>query len=389
MTNSQVNEALEASFLYLEAFDSEFSYELIVNMLEFSQTDFNDRDDAGMELFVISYTAGMEAMGTECLRYYIYEHEQTKFVVTYTRNKSDDGYSYGLVYTTVYEGKSISIILKTLSGSLGSDDENLLAGIIDSIEFDTAASQASSKASVSSQKTSSKTSSAASSKAASSKAVSSASNTAVSSTYSSMSASSASSKPTATQPGESDGGNSVSAIIITLLIFAAPIIIYRYAIAKKPIESRKALMITIFYGLVGAAVTVFLAVFFDIGFACVGAVVVWSFVNYFILVKGKKQVVVATPDYSYQSDGSMIHIEQPQVWYGEGTAEPEQKAEEEKPKTVVITEAVKNPAEPVKEQVNLENAETPQFCYNCGAKLRLESKFCPKCGAKVEKLGDE
>jgi len=33
--------------------------------------------------------------------------------------------------------------------------------------------------------------------------------------------------------------------------------------------------------------------------------------------------------------------------------------------------------------------EQPQFCENCGKKLKPDTKFCPKCGTKVEKLGDE
>ncbi len=185
--------------------------------------------------------------------------------------------------------------------------------------------------------------------------------------------------------------NSINAwlfIISIVLLFALPIIIYRYAIAKKPVESPKAMKITIFYGLAGTAVTALFAVFSNIGFACVGSVILWSFINYLMLVNGKKPIEQAATETEPQNSIPAWKL------YGQ-TADsfkidtrPAASEKDVVPNEVYTT--IKTDAAPTSpEQAVSMNVDAPEFCYNCGAKLKSTSKFCPKCGTKTEKLGDE
>ncbi len=168
--------------------------------------------------------------------------------------------------------------------------------------------------------------------------------------------------------------SSIWAVLLTLIIYAAPVIIYRFTNIKCAVEPKKAIKITIFYGVGAVVATSFLAVFSFIGFTCVGVVVLWSFVNFFILSSGKKEAATMIIE----------NREQPQEWYNQNTALPEQKPVEEIPeKTEPETDLLK-----LTESDNGQNDSMgtvpPNFCENCGAKLRLGSKFCPKCGEKVE-----
>ena len=87
--------------------------------------------------------------------------------------------------------------------------------------------------------------------------------------------------------GRFSPGNILLNLIATIVVYSLPIIIYRYAIRKEPMERKKAKRITIIYGI--CAFIVMSAATFVINGSGVagGAIFLWSWVNYRVLTGGK------------------------------------------------------------------------------------------------------
>jgi len=379
-TKEELISEFEKNDTYLRAWSSDLSYGIYIYMNQTDNQDLADYSDREFNNLKEILEEDFEEDGAHVTGMTDFYSGTTRFIRT-SYYMDDEDPLYGIECVTFNGGERIFIDLISFDGPVSSTAESLFDDILENmtimLSFDFM---------FSSRTSSSKASSVPSSKTTTSTVTS--SKAAVSSSTVTYPAPSTPSTMTAAQAYLHKYGRiSFWSILLTIIIFTAPIVIYRYTNIKHAVEPKKALMITIFYGLVGAAVTVFLAVFSDIGLACVGVVMILSFVNYHMLVKGRKQ---PAPDWQ---DETMIQIEQTMEWNGQNTTVQEEKAAEESvspeiPESEIKPEVDKT-TESVKEQGSPENAETPQFCYNCGAKLRLESKFCPKCGAKVEKLGDE
>lgn len=82
-------------------------------------------------------------------------------------------------------------------------------------------------------------------------------------------------------------GTFLFSFIITITIYTVPIIVYRYLIRKKPVESKTAKKITIAYGV--AAFIMLSILIFALGgtWTAGSAIILWSYVNYRMLVAGK------------------------------------------------------------------------------------------------------
>ena len=120
----------------------------------------------------------------------------------------------------------------------------------------------------------------------------------------------------------------VLSIVFTVVVYSAPILIYRFAIKKEPVPYKKARKITFIYG--GIALTIVIVIGTLLGDASPGgAVFLWSFINYKVLVSGKSR------------------------------------------KKIVVTNA------PVSASV--------LNCKSCGAVLPGDSLFCDSCGLIIDK----
>ena len=72
-------------------------------------------------------------------------------------------------------------------------------------------------------------------------------------------------------------------LIITIAVYSLPIMIYRYAIKKKPIDEKKAKKIVIIYGIAAFIVMCFLLITLDNKGPKGVAILFWSYINYQIL----------------------------------------------------------------------------------------------------------
>ncbi|MGE5494443.1 MAG: SHOCT domain-containing protein [Burkholderiales bacterium] len=116
-------------------------------------------------------------------------------------------------------------------------------------------------------------------------------------------------------------------IIINALAFPLPIIIYRFAIRRKPMEERKAKWVIVVYCLVAAVVLTILMNAFGLGLA-VGTIIVWSYITYKILISGKDR----TTKKEHNSDNAYmreVHAKE-DIIYGNNTITMESSMPEEK-----------------------------------------------------------
>ncbi|MEL7610061.1 MAG: zinc ribbon domain-containing protein [Bacillota bacterium] len=173
--------------------------------------------------------------------------------------------------------------------------------------------------------------------------------------------------------------NILLSLVVTIAVYSLPIIIYRYAIKKEPVEPRKAKKITIVYGI--AAFIVMSALIFTISGsgAAGGAILIWSYINYRMLTGSSKGAAEAVPS-KYQASASTEA-------HGGGPYQPIVTADNYE---AFIAKNSEKRDDHARTTFN-DKAETLEsrdeggigFCHKCGNKLESDSVFCHKCGAKI------
>jgi len=82
--------------------------------------------------------------------------------------------------------------------------------------------------------------------------------------------------------------NSIS-LIIVLLVYTAPVLIYRFAINKKPLPKKKAVIIALIYGVIGTALAALLYYFLNGSPVAGFGLLFWGYINYSILIQNDKK----------------------------------------------------------------------------------------------------
>lgn len=145
-----------------------------------------------------------------------------------------------------------------------------------------------------------------------------------------------------------DIGSIVLSLIITIAVYSAPIFIYRYAIRRRPMDRKPAKILTVLYAVFGFIIMSLIMFTVNHSAASGGGVLLWSFVNYKVLIGGSDKIGFLQKNPSYANTES-----------GADIAPQTQKSEE---------------------------AISPKVtrCRYCGAQLPEGNAYCHKCGAKVE-----
>jgi hypothetical protein len=153
-----------------------------------------------------------------------------------------------------------------------------------------------------------------------------------------------------------NAGNIFISLLVTITIYSLPIIIYRYAIRKAPVDVRKAKRITIIYGI--CAFFIMSALIFALRGSGVagGAILLWGWVNYRVLVGGKAEAASSEPADNATFEASAPNIDNTNTQI-EIAAPPSYSERSFKP--------------------------ADHTCPACGTPVPEESKFCHKCGAKT------
>ena len=150
-------------------------------------------------------------------------------------------------------------------------------------------------------------------------------------------------------------GNILLSLMITIAVYSLPIIIYRYAIRTDPVEKKKAKKITIIYGIC-AFIAMSIIIFAINGSgAAGGAILLWSWVNYRVLIGGKKNPIVS---------GN-----------GDSATLVESISDADQTDSFAQMDVLDN--------FTPSNKPQEKVCHNCGAAMPTESKYCHKCGTKM------
>lgn len=159
--------------------------------------------------------------------------------------------------------------------------------------------------------------------------------------------------------------NVILSLLITIAIYSGPIMIYRFGIIKQPVEKARAKKIVIIYGIIAFLVMSVLIAALNGKGAAGGAILLWSWVNYKILMSGKKHET--TPSVSVASptvDAMPDHMDK----FSNDTDSGEEVIQVQKTNSLSYRRIM--------------------YCRRCGSKLIDDSEFCRNCGNKIEKEED-
>lgn len=281
------------SDVYLSALHPQGNSELMVMVSNGALLELHQLSDAEFDETMSEVLQGMIRSGITDVQGESYQHHQTRMIKTSLSQSVESGIVYGQTYTAAYGGKWIHIMLKSYAGELNAAQKVAFKKVIDSIYFDMDAAQ----------------------------------------TQLPEASESASKRDGVQEIFDTLFLRIVLGFILTVGIYSFPIIIYRYVIRRAPVEKKKAKWITIIYGIcAGIVMTVILVSTGGKGINGT-AIVLWSGINYRMLIGGKKRRAISmdAPVVASSYDGK----------------------------------------------------DAVQYCHHCGAQLVGDVLYCHKCGARI------
>ncbi len=123
--------------IYLNAWDEDVNYEIVITMVDSPLEDYNLFSDTTLSAVVSAFETEYIGAGITFIRSDIYQHSQAKFAKIYISQPNNGNTAYGLQYNTVYDSKAINITLHSYSGKIDSSKEAALKKIVDSVHFNT------------------------------------------------------------------------------------------------------------------------------------------------------------------------------------------------------------------------------------------------------------
>lgn len=309
---------------YLRFYDEDLTfYANIYAYDNYGSDDLNTYTEDELIAFANDQVKFIEEYGDTVVDYGFYNHSQTKFLTTYSYN-DEYFFSDTLEYTTDYNGLTLYFTLFS-AGEIPGEIKTLMRTMVDSMIFGE--------------------------------------RTAVPGQHETPDDGSL--IPEDWSYPEELGGGSVdfmAGLIFVLLgtpFAILPIVLYRFAGKKQPVPKRNALAISFSYGIVLAAVLFLFSGNYPI---LISAAVIWSIINYFLLITGQKaseKAEFASPSpytgYIYNST--------------EGYRDPYKELED------------------MQNQAQQQKRKAPR-CQRCGTVLEPYSTFCDKCGATVTKMNE-
>lgn len=135
LTKDGMESLMKERNIYLNAWDEEVNFEIIVTMTENSINNLSPLSDTVLETLATSLSDQYRKVGISFIKSEVYQHKQAKFLKIYISQPNNDMTVYGLQYYTVYDGKAINITLQSYSGDIDANKESVIKSIVDSIQF--------------------------------------------------------------------------------------------------------------------------------------------------------------------------------------------------------------------------------------------------------------
>lgn len=137
ITKDSMISLMESGNIYLNAWDEDVNYEIIVTMVDSPLGDFNQFSDTTISALLSGMASTYKENDITYIKSEIYQHSQAKFLKIYISQPYNGSTAYGLQYYTVYANKAINITIQSYSGSIDSTKESILKGIVDTAHFAT------------------------------------------------------------------------------------------------------------------------------------------------------------------------------------------------------------------------------------------------------------
>lgn len=137
LSKADMETLMEERSIYLNAWDEDINFEIIVTMTDSSLDDFNLYGNTELNTLASSLKAGYAGSSAAVSSFDIYQHEQAKFIRIYFNQPGDYGTVFSLQYYTVYNNQAINIAMHAYSGTIDSSRELILKRIVDSVHFGT------------------------------------------------------------------------------------------------------------------------------------------------------------------------------------------------------------------------------------------------------------
>ena len=136
LTEEGLSSFMEEEHIYLDAWDENINYEIIVSKESSPIPNYAQFNDAELNVLLSFFEDKFTAAGDDFIGAGIYRHKQTPFMKIYASVSDDEGTTYTLEYHTVHDNQAINIVLYSYIGKINSDMEALMQTIIDSVYFD-------------------------------------------------------------------------------------------------------------------------------------------------------------------------------------------------------------------------------------------------------------
>lgn len=171
--------------------------------------------------------------------------------------------------------------------------------------------------------------------------------------------------------------NLLLSIVVTIGVYSVPIAIYRYGIRRRPMSAKAAKWVVVLYGIAALLVMTILVSILGGGDGKVagGALLMWSWANYWMLTKGNGggTAEVPAPPPKGEPDGADAAGDGQ-----EATARWDRRAGD-----TPLSEG----GEPGADAPAGHSAGQPEilYCRKCGKKLTPDSLYCSRCGAEIHR----
>lgn len=172
--------------------------------------------------------------------------------------------------------------------------------------------------------------------------------------------------------------NILVSLILTVVIYSLPIIIYRYAIKKEPVSKKKAKRITIIYAIPAFFVMSLIIFSINGSGAAGGSIILWSYINYRMLIGGKKEANAKTEPIAEQQNLSITDAPV-------SDTEPNNENSATSGVSKVHVTVSQKKSAPKPSDADRQPIPKIAFCRKCGNKLSEGSRFCNMCGTEVIK----
>ena len=136
-TKQDVLSSLEFDNAFLDGWDEDLSFEIIVTMEDSTLEDFSGASNIFLNTYAAELEDFFESNGITFINSKIYQQGQMKFIKIYTRELYYDYTVYKLQYYTVYANKAISIAIKSYFGEINTEQEEIVWKMVNSARFGT------------------------------------------------------------------------------------------------------------------------------------------------------------------------------------------------------------------------------------------------------------